>query len=346
MKLNRTTLFSLFGLLIVIALALFALSAPAVAPTPAPVVATDVQDAFGALNLREIVGASVRDNVNDSTFTITQEEGGAWVLENNPERLIQTELDNVLSGLATAQSVDRFNSDDLAQYGLDTPAYTVRLLTADGERVVRLGSKNPANTRYYALLGDDNSTVHLLNAVNSFDRAIGFLSAPPIVQITPTPAPSLEFAGLLFSGFNAEAIEVLTLRDNTANALLTLKRDDDGAWAVDPFSTYAENAPVDQTLVDVAVQAFGFLSASDVIREADLVALGIAPTPSYSLTAIRNDGFTYTLNVGIPDASGTRYYAQPYDLANVGVVARDAVDVLLSLIAAPPYLQAEATPAP
>ncbi len=347
MRLNRNTFITLAGLLGVMGILLFLLSNQATAPTVTDTLESTAMNAFGDAVLTDTTRLTVRDNALSIEAVISQNSDGTWLLADSPERLVQTEMDNIIAGLITARSTDRFTADDLSPYGLTNPLYAITLTTANGDYGLRVGDKNPASTRYYALIGEDNSTVHLINATNTLDRALSLTIAPPIVQITPTPAPSLETAGLLFSDYDATQIETLTLRDNITNSLLTLRRgepalDESATWLIDPFSTNLVALPVDSVLADTAVQAIGFIATADIIRNADLEAIGITPIPAYEIVAERADGFVYPIKIGVLDASRTRYYVQIFDLPNVGIVNREDVDALLSLIANPPY----ALPAP
>lgn len=350
MRFNRNTLMFVGGLLAFIVLAVIVLNNPAGTPGAQGEVTPSTEKVFAAISLDAVRSLSVRENASNLSVELKQGEDGTWTVANNPNPAQQQTLDNAVASIINIQSSDRFEAQDLAPYGLDNPTHTITIVTQENEYTLRIGSRNPSGTRYYALVNDDNQTVYMLSNVSAVNTMTGYITTPPIVQITPTPAPALEVVGPLFPTYNAADIQTLTLTRAEDNAQLILLRQDDG-WALDPFSTGYTADPLDQLLTDTMVQALGGLSSVDILRDVpDVAALGL-DKPAYTVTAKRADGFEYLLKIGSADPSGTRYYAQIYDLPNVAVVSRSDVDSLLQFIGLPPFIKevevestAEATP--
>lgn len=64
----------------------------------------------------------------------------------------QAQVDTLLTSLTGLQAEDAFEADNLAQYGLDTPAYAVFVVGEDNAvHVLYIGDQNPSGTRYYAV---------------------------------------------------------------------------------------------------------------------------------------------------------------------------------------------------
>ncbi len=343
MRLNRQTGIFLAVLVLVIGAALFLLNAPASAPD-LPQTSGEVTDIFGDTKLTDIHTLTITDNTSNLSATFKQDAQGVWTQENSEQSLRQSELDSALGDLLRVRASDSFTAQDLAPYGLDAPKYTVTLSGDNVSFTLRLGSNNPAATRTYALVGDDNSTVYLLNGVSQLNRVTAFLLNPPVVVVVPTAAPSLETAGILFAGLAPSELVKLTLEDTQAQATLTLVRGEGGAWQVDPVSTGAvQDAATDTLLVDAMLSTLQFLSAVDVLKGVDAATVGL-DTPRYTLRAERGDGYAYTLAVGANDVSGARAYVRIFDLPNVAVVNVADIEALTRFIGNPPYQRAEATP--
>jgi hypothetical protein len=335
------------GLVAFIVLAVIVLNNPAGTPGAQGDATPSTEKVFAAISLDAVRSLTVRENASNLSVELVQGEDGTWTVTNNPNPAQQQALDNAVASIINIQSSDRFEAQDLAPYGLDNPTHTLTITTQQNEYTLRIGSRNPSGTRYYALVNDDAQTVYMLSNVSAVTTVTGYITTPPIVQITPTPAPALEVVGPLFPTYNAADIQTLTLARAQDSTRLILLRQDDGTWALDPFSTGYAADPLDQVLADTMVQAMGGLSSVDILRDVpDVATLGLAE-PAYTITATRADGFEHVLKIGSPDPSGTRYYAQIFDLPNVAVVSRADVDSLLQFIGLPPFIkavEAEATP--
>ncbi len=337
MRLNRTTLLLLGGLIAFIAVALVILNS---AGSAANAGATPTLTQSEALVLPDVRFADVQRltiaDAEGNSLTFVQDENGTWSIEGREEPIQQMATDTAIANLVNAQAFDRFTADDLAPFGLAEPLHTFTLHTPNGDVVLHVGNRNPGGTRVYALRPDQPNTVFLLSNPSHIATLTGYLKNPPIVVITPTPAPSLTRPGLLFPEYDSTRIVRVSLVNNAAGETLTLVKGDDGVWTLDPFSTnYAAN-PIDQELASTLAQAFAGLRALDVLTGVDAAALGLAE-PLYTLTAARDDGFEFVVRLGSVDPSGTRQYARIYDLENVAVVDRAELDSIVRFIGQPPF---------
>jgi protein-disulfide isomerase len=92
-------------------------------------------------------------------------------------------------------SSENFTTENLADFGLDSPAYTLVMTAADSTTYTLLvGNKAPANPRYYALLNDDTSTVYVVQQTQ-VSQLTNLIATPPYVPpptatVTFTPSPN------------------------------------------------------------------------------------------------------------------------------------------------------------
>jgi hypothetical protein len=139
-----------------------------------------------------------------TTFTVTQNTTGesvevtlhdeGWVVDSAPEGAdtglpVDTfRLENASATLLSLSAIRTLEDvSDLAQYGLDSPAYTITFQTLLGRgQTVYVGNLNPGGTMYYVQVeGDDR--VFLLNQFG-INSVMGLVDEPPFA--TPTPEPT------------------------------------------------------------------------------------------------------------------------------------------------------------
>jgi len=340
MKMNRNTLMFLVMGLVVIGLALLVLSGGGTANTTASPTPQGGGPLFPDLAMQDVTQITIRDEASATETIIRQAEDGTWVLEGRSEALAQTAVDTAVSNLVNLRAETRFSATDLAQYGLDAPKTSLSFRAGEQEYRLLIGRKNPAGTRYYALLGDDRETVHLVTGTSELDTLSGYVSNPPILQPTPTPGVDVTQAGPVFSDFNEARIVSLRVAQQPDGPAITLERDEAGQWRI---ADGAEASGVDQAAARLAVQDFGFIRTEEVIDEGvDLARLGLN-APRLLAQATRDDGFVYELRFGGEDLTGRQVYAQVNEDSSVLVFSKKDYDEIANLLSAPPLLP-EATP--
>ncbi len=157
MRMNRGTIVLIAALLVVIVAVLVInrnqASAPGVTPTAV--------EATGALipgvSADSIVHYEVRDNTSGFFTSLTKDSGGSWHIDGTntlPERDPDQSLITSTAGqIVTINYANTFQNDQLADFGLTTPAYTILVNTSDGkEFTLYVGSKAPTSARYYTVL--------------------------------------------------------------------------------------------------------------------------------------------------------------------------------------------------
>lgn len=192
MRLNRNTiLLALVGLIVIVAVLLIN-NTPASAPDETPTPSGEVSGPlFEGVDAAAITRLEVRDNWTRARTVLVKDEGGSWAIEAtySTDRATDQTLAAEKPGLVSAlQSVDRFESADLASFGLANPAYTVALTGADGvSTLLHIGDRNPAGNRYYTVL---ETTSDPLPEIDLTEEAASESTAA--VDATPEPIVTLE----------------------------------------------------------------------------------------------------------------------------------------------------------
>ncbi|MBS1253520.1 MAG: hypothetical protein MAG451_02569 [Anaerolineales bacterium] len=146
-------------------------------PTPAPLTslaASDVQ--------------SVEIEEGDKSITVERQDE-KWVIAGDSpepagEAKVTTTL-NRLTGLKPTKTLD--DVQDVADFGLEEPAWTITLTPKDGDSVVyRVGDENPRGTSRY-LQVDGDAAIRLVPKSN-VEGVREWLEEPPYPP-TPTPEP-------------------------------------------------------------------------------------------------------------------------------------------------------------
>lgn len=195
MRLNRGTILLLLGSVAIIAAVLILSGQRANAPDVTPE-ATEVgagpifPDIADVNNQNDINRFEVIDNTAGTKVVMTKDESGVWTIAESasPSEMAtdQTEAVGTMSVLASLVATSNFPAENIADFGLDVPKYTMSLTETDGTiHTVKVGNPS-ASPRYYGLVGDDTSTVYLLPK-DLIDNLIRQITDPPYV---PSPTPT------------------------------------------------------------------------------------------------------------------------------------------------------------
>ncbi len=369
MRLNRTTLIFIAALVIVggVAFALLTLTGdnsgndtPISTPESNVVLYPDIAPAD--IDSFSVEQRSAASETNGDAAEATPELSaqavsftrvdGTWQLvgETVPEQLLDSSaLQSAIEELAGLVATDRFEADDLAQYGLDAPGTTVAFTAGETTYSVQLGNRTPQGTRYYALVGDDTTTVSILRNANGIDTVLEFVNVPPLQPTaTPTPEPALNVPGPLYEQVMEENVVRFRLDDNTTDGALVIERETlDAPWQIistpQPVDD-AENRAVDQSRTDIIVSAFANLQGDNSTTVADDGSVGL-DTPNYVLSIETVDNRTYRVQVGDADPTGSFYYTRVDQFEPVVFIPSQQIEALLTVLENPPYLPlSETTP--
>ena len=113
------------------------------------------------------------DFMVDDTETTFEKKDDSWVKKDDTDFPVnQSTLDSAASSVTSVES-DRVleDVDDLAEYGLDSPANTIKIVTKsedeDGDdttATLYVGDENSSTSQYYVRKDDDEKTVYLVDS--------------------------------------------------------------------------------------------------------------------------------------------------------------------------------------
>jgi len=150
-------------------------------PTAVPVKLYDLTNS----QVKEInIAASAGDKID-----LYRDPGSSnWVITDVPvDQADSFKIESISSQLLSLQVQETFTQSlPLASIGLDTPAYTISMTTADGTQLFTyVGSPNAVEDSYYVRV--DSGQVVLVNKV-ALDDVLNLLKNPPLL---PTATPEL-----------------------------------------------------------------------------------------------------------------------------------------------------------
>ena len=142
-------------------------------------------DSQSKINRFEIVNTT-----DSSKVVMTKDAASVWTVSEatNTQSLAtdQTKAVGMMSNLASLTAIDKFETDKLADFGLDKPKYTMTLTDSDNKTyTVKVGNKATTTPRYYVLVNDDTKNVYLVQN-STVDMLIANIAIPAYVA-SPTP---------------------------------------------------------------------------------------------------------------------------------------------------------------
>lgn len=198
MRLNRGTIALILISLVIIAGMVLLNNQRAAAPTasasPTPSAGPIFPEIADVTGQDKIVRFEVVNITDSSKVVMTKDSSGVWTVAEatNTQELAtdQTKAVGTMSVLASLAAADKFETDKLADFGLDAPKYDMKLTDSDG-KVYRLqiGNAAVANPRYYGLVNEDTKTVYVLPK-DLVDGLIRQIAQPAYV---PSPTPTATF---------------------------------------------------------------------------------------------------------------------------------------------------------
>ena len=160
MRMNRGTLLLLIVSFVVIVavlvLTINQATAPGTTTDDTPAAATP-EVLFPVADASSIVRLEVRDDLTgDCTVLERASAGGEWAIDSTTPiegDVDAAQVDGLLASLLALQGQEGFDVDELDQYGLTQPSYSVYAVAEGGGiHALHIGNRNPAGTRYYAVV--------------------------------------------------------------------------------------------------------------------------------------------------------------------------------------------------
>lgn len=186
----------------------------------------------------------------DDTETTFEKKDDSWVKKDDTDFPVnQSTLDSAASSVTSVES-DRVleDVDDLAEYGLDSPANTIKIVTKsedeDGDdttTTLYVGDENSSTSQYYVRKDDDEKTVYLVDSscVEPFTKTLY-----DYAQMEDFPAIS--------------STDTITKISVDGDNSYELKKDaDTSVWSV---SANGEDDKADSATVSSLVSSFGSMA--------------------------------------------------------------------------------------
>lgn len=227
----------------------------------------------------DFTGADVTNKYGSYSLT---KKGGNWIIEGfETVGLNATMLDNLTLAFGNVKSSMRVeeNPADLAAFGLDEPAATVSIKTADGGKTFYIGDKTPDGASYY--FNTDSSTdVYLME---SFNADVAFLTARDYANIDASVSAD-DITGIRIAhGGNVLNVQMNPEGPRDQYGLLSY-------WTItEPVNRSASNTDVANFLATPAAAIEGNVSAIMELSDENLAKTGLnAPLYSLEITAKKN----------------------------------------------------------
>lgn len=157
------------------------------------------------------------------------------------------------------------------------------------------------------------------------------------IALTLTPEVTSEPVRYLFT--SDEGVPSSIRIQSKAGETVELSRDASGAWAL----TQPVAAKADQGSTEAAATQVETMRILSQVPTLDPSVAGLK-NPEYVLT-VKFSKMERTVNIGVVTPSENGYFVQDASGGDIQIVSKSAVDALLTLLTAPPYLET-LTPSP
>ena len=142
----------------------------------------------------EIAGLTIEDLNSGERIQAKREPEVGWsLIEPEGGMANVARIERAVTSLQLITPIERIDTNDFAQFGLDQPDYQIVLsLVDDSNRGLSIGRLAPTGDVYYARLGETDEVLFLQRS--SIQSAIELVEVPPIVTPTPelTSTPAAE----------------------------------------------------------------------------------------------------------------------------------------------------------
>src|SRR5215208_3194410 len=156
-------------------------------------------------------------------------------------------------------------------------------------------------------------------------------------EFTGTPEATEQITYLFTAD---EGVPTSIFLQSKAGETVELARGTDNAWALNqPVEAKAEQGSSEAAATQITT-----MRVLEKLTALDPEIAGLV-SPEYVLTVKFNGGVERTMRIGVVTPSESGYYVQDASGGDVMIVSKSAIDALLMLLTAPPYLET-LTPSP
>ena len=267
------------------------------------------------LELDESSVSNIKWTYNEETLSFSQ-NNGSWTYDGDSAFPLNTGyLDTIFTNLSslTAYYEPLENVEDLAEYGLDDPAMTVTITTADGETELNFGSASLMDSLRYFSMGDGKIYMVSNSLISDYQYALYDL-----IQMEAIPSIS-DYVSFDLSSANGDLhFDYL---------------EDSGLAYSDEYVWFYNNEALDTQLMTSHIQNVTTLSWTECINynasAEDLASYGL-DTPQLTATVtykVDDAEKTFTLEMG--DYAGDYCYARISGSSMVYTIDATICDTLL-----------------
>lgn len=230
MRMNRGTLITLAALVIIIIAVLILNNQQANAPT---VTATPSNVSGSVLPADTIIGSimqvQVRDNTTGVYTVLAKASDGVWSIDatNTTDRETdQTAAAAPATSLAGLMYNNTFTSDQLSQFGLANPHYTLLVYLSDGNHyTIHIGDPAATGGRYYAVIESGTGEASLIPSADlltlATEEAESTATVDPMLAMFAEPTQALLAHPLVTLSGTQTIYLIPQTTINTLTALLT-----------------------------------------------------------------------------------------------------------------------------
>lgn len=364
MRLNGGTIVLVVALVVIIGLVLLLNNNQAAAPGDSTPAATNAPVfLLPGVNQDTLARLEVRDNLTGQRTVLTKADvDSPWLFENANEGRAEAltgvqegaggesagsvsgtgaageadpaQVATVVGLLTNLQSADSFESDQLGDFGLTNPAYTVAVTTYDGAvYFMHIGASSRVNPRYYVVV-EQPGRVPVDADATAEPQAIGTAVTGADEQIGAGGESNSE--GVALNELTQEATQIAPMTNETQAAVVG-----DNIQATNAAVATQTAQPVSPTdLAATVIAAGGSVATEEATQEATAESTGeFSVEPTAAPGAADIEPTTAPLAEPLVALQGS---------FRVFLVQQSTVNSLIALISAPPVLvlTPEATDAP
>lgn len=149
--------------------------------------------------------------------------------------VLQDSINTMLENMGTVTAADELKDvEDLAEYGLDSPAQLITITTEDGEVIsLNIGDLNVSTSNYYACLNDDTTSVYTISSAipSAFGIALYDL-------VDTEDFPSIDTGAIYYLAVEQEdsKIEFTGVSGEAESSNWKIKKNEDEAKSADTTS--------------------------------------------------------------------------------------------------------------
>lgn len=276
-------------------------------------------------------------------YSFIKDSDGTWKWEQDQTiSITQSYVTDIVSN-ACSLKADRLlaeNLDNIAEYGLDNPAYTVKLTDSDGQQeVIYIGSQNTSTSNYYAYV-DGRTNVYTIDSTlidtlgHTLNDMIEHSEVPTMTSDNITDISYTDADTSLNFDYYKEGNAQYDYSDSflwflNDNGVLTPADNTEMTTLFTDISSLKFDSLADYSVTNDDLNAYGLSNPQATLHVTYTTAVENS-TDSTEDTSASTTTNTFTLYVGNTDSSGN-YYVRAEGFNGVYTMTSDVITNFLNL---------------